>query len=268
MIGAMIARSLLTFAALASFSHAAPEKSGHATAEWIAGTSKIEGGKPIQTGIRLVVEEGWHTYWINPGEAGTKFKVAWELPEGWTASEVAYPTPKRFLTGDLPGYGYEGEVIFPVTLTPPANASGTAELGVKVSWLTCNDESCIPGKVELKLSLDAATEKEAAAAIGKSLALVPKPLEGAKLAVTESGGNLNLSLSLPAGSTFDPAGCEVFPVTEQAVDYYKPFQFQKTGEIWTATAGKNEYADGPLKELRLVLAKKGAAPVEVSWKTP
>lgn len=258
----MTARFLLTFAALAAVSHASPVKSGHATAEWITAATAIEGGKPIQTGIRLVVEDGWHTYWINPGEAGAKFKVTWDLPPGWTASAVSFPAPKRFLTGDLPGYGYEGEVIFPVTLTPPADASVAAGLpGAKVSWLTCDEESCVPGKAELKLTLGA--EK---AAIDKFVAQVPKPAEGAKLEVTESAGALNLTL-IP-GPALDPAGYEVFPATEQAVDHYKPFQFQKTGPNWTATAAKNEYADGPLKELRLVLAKKGVEPVELVWKTP
>jgi len=263
MIGIMTSRSLLALAALTAFSHAAPVKSGHATAEWITPATAIEGGKSIQTGIRLVVEEGWHTYWINPGEAGSKLKVTWTLPPGWTASEVSFPAPKRFLTGELPGYGYEGEVIFPVTLTPPADASSAAGLGAKVSWLTCDDSSCVPGKAELKLTLGA--DKDA---MEKFLAQVPEPAEGAKLDVTESGGNLRLAISLPKGSDLDLAEYEAFPVTEQSVDLYKPLKFAKSGEIWSATAGKNEYAEGPLKELRLVLAKKGAAPIEVFWKTP
>ncbi|RYD32360.1 MAG: thiol:disulfide interchange protein, partial [Verrucomicrobiaceae bacterium] len=189
----MTARSLLIFPLLAAFSHAAPVKSGHATAEWITGATAIEGGKPIQTGIRLVIEEGWHSYWINPGESGMKLKVVWDLPEGWTAGEVGHPAPKKFLTGELPGYGYEGEVVFPVTLTPPAGASGSVELGAKVSWLTCNDASCIPGKAELKLSPAAGTAAHAEA-IGKARALVPQPLEGLKLDVSETGDAVALTL--------------------------------------------------------------------------
>ncbi len=259
----MTARSLLMFPFLAALSHAAPVKSGHATAEWITGATAVEGGKPIHTGIRMVIEDGWHSYWTNPGESGMKLKVVWELPEGWTAGEVEYPAPKKFLTGELPGYGYEGEVIFPVTLTPPAGASGTVQLGAKVSWLTCNDASCIPGKAELKLSPAAGTA-ENADALGKARASVPKSLDGLKLEVVESADAIVLTLETPEG--FDAAGWEVFPATEMALDHYKAFEFRRDGGKWTAKAGKNAYADGPLKELRLVLAKKGEAPLEAVWK--
>ncbi len=256
----MTARSLLMFPFLAALSHAAPVKSGHATAEWITGATAVEGGKPIQTGIRMVIEEGWHSYWTNPGESGMKLKVVWDLPEGWTAGEVEYPAPKKFLTGELPGYGYEGEVIFPVTLTPPPGASGSVQLGAKVSWLTCNDASCIPGKAELKFSASA----EHAGAIEKARAFVPKPLDGLKLEVAESADSIGLTLEGPEG--FDPTGWEVFPATEMALDHYKAIEFRKDGGKWTAKAGKNAYADGPLKELLLVLVKKGESPLEVAWK--
>ena len=266
----MIARALLTFAALSTIGSAELVPSGHASAEWISASGSYEAGKPVQTGIRVVIEEGWHTYWINPGEAGSKISITWTLPEGWTASDLGFPAPKRFLTGELPGYGYEGEVIFPVTLTAPAKASGPVEIGAEISWLTCNDSSCVPGKVALKLALggETASVPGNADAIAKFSALVPKPAAGAKLIVRESAGLLSLSLTLPSSSKIDPAGSEVFPVTLQAIDYYKPLRFEKTGPTWSASVKKNEYAEGDLKELKLVLAKKGAPPVEVAWKVP
>ncbi|RYD39453.1 MAG: hypothetical protein EOP83_36745 [Verrucomicrobiaceae bacterium] len=94
---------------------------------------------------------------------------------------------------------------------------------------------------------------------------MPKKAPGTKLIVRESGDLLNLSLTLPSGSKIDAPGSEVFPETLQAVDHYKPIRFQKTGPTWSASVKKNEYADGPLKELKLVLAKKGTPPVEVVW---
>ena len=39
----------------------------------------------VKTGIRLVVDEGYHTYWLNPGDGGMKISVKWELPTGWSA---------------------------------------------------------------------------------------------------------------------------------------------------------------------------------------
>lgn len=262
-------RAALALAAFSSFAAADPVHDGHASAELIVGSADYEAGKPIHVGIRIIVDEGWHTYWINPGEAGSKPAISWTLPAGWKASDLSFPAPKRFLTGGLPGYGYEGEVVFPVTLTPDKKASGPLEVTATVSWLTCNDFSCVPGKAELKLPLggEAVPSAAAAEAIAAATARVPKPLEDAKLVVRESGNRLSLSLTIPVDSKLDPAGSEVFPVTLQAIDYSKPVRFEKTGPTWSASATKSEYAEGPLKELRLVLAKKEATPVEVFWES-
>lgn len=264
MVRVMIARSLFTVSAFAALSHAAPVKSGHATAEWITAATAVESGKPIQTGIRLVVEDGWHSYWTNPGESGMKLKVVWELPDGWTAGEVAFPAPKKFLTGELPGYGYEGEVIFPVTITPPSGASGPVQLGAKVSWLTCNDASCIPGKAELKLDPAAGTPA-LAESIEKAQASIPKLAADLTLGVAETKDGVSLTLTAADGSAFDPTGWEVFPATELALDHYKAIEFRGDKGKWTATVAKNQYADDSLKELRLVLVKKGQTPLEVVW---
>jgi thiol:disulfide interchange protein DsbD len=269
----MLVRVFLScfIAALAGPAVAEPVRSGQAAVEWISGSTAYAAGKPIHTGVRVTIDEGWHTYWINPGEAGEKLAVEWELPAGWTASGISFPVPKRFLTGELPGYGYEHEVIFPVTITPPKGAAGPVELAAKVSWLTCNNASCVPGKAELKLALgggDPAASSDTAEAISKAESQVPKTAAGVKLVVRESGKLLNLSLSLPSSSKLDPPGSEVFPETLQAVDHYQPIRFQKTGPTWSATVKKSEYAEGPLKELKLVLAKSGTPPVEVIWKAP
>jgi len=264
----MIERVLLTVAALSSMAVSAPVKSGQATAEWVNGTTAYQPGESFRTGIRLVVNEGWHTYWSNPGEAGSKLRITWTLPEGWTASEPSYPVPISFLTGELPGYGYEHEVIFPVTITPPAGATGSAELKAKVSWLTCNDDSCVPGKAELSLAVTKGTPAATpeTGKIAKFEALVPQPLPGAELTVKEEGSQLRLFLKLPAGATTDPSAGEVFPATAQAVDHSKPFRFEKTDDGWSATATKNEYAAGPLKELALVISNPQGTPLTVVWK--
>jgi thiol:disulfide interchange protein DsbD len=50
-------------------------------------------------------------------------------------------------------YGYEGEVLFPVEITPPASpAGGDAQLKAKAKWLVCN-QICLPGGAELDLTL-------------------------------------------------------------------------------------------------------------------
>lgn len=254
---------------LAALCSAAPAgiRSGKAEADWIVASATYQPGSPLQTAIRLKVDPGWHTYWSNPGEGGMKFSVTWQLPRGWTASEPGHPAPKSFLTGGLAGYGYEGTVIFPVTLNPPPDATGPVKISAKASWLTCDDSACIPGKADLELVLEPGPPLASgdAPAMAAALDRVPRPLEGATLELVENGGALGLTLALPQGSTFDPEIYEVFPETPQALDPATPVRFRKTGSVWSASATKSEYAAGPLKSLVLVLAGEGVTPVTVAW---
>jgi DsbC/DsbD-like thiol-disulfide interchange protein len=263
----MIRLPLLVLASLSSLS-AAAVRSGSASADWLTATSAYQAGKPVVTALRLVLDDGWHTYWSNPGEGGMKISVKWELPEGWTASDPAHPVPKRFFTGDLPGFGYEGTVLFPVTLTPPPGASGEVKLAARVSWLTCDDQSCVPGDAQLSLDLapgDPAATADAAA-IAAAEEKVPRPATHLTLDVRESDAGVELLLTAGEGFTGDPATAEVFPETPGALDAAAPIHFSKTAHGWKALAPKNEYATGPLEALTLVLAGGGLpTPASVAW---
>ena len=60
----------------------------------------------IHAALRMVYENGWHGYWVNPGEGGMKTELRWKLPAGVKAGEVHFPIPKRETTGELVTYGY------------------------------------------------------------------------------------------------------------------------------------------------------------------
>ena len=106
-------------------------------------------GAPVDAGIYFKLDQGWHVYWKNAGDAGEPPRVRWTLPTGVTAGEMQFPAPKRLPNGPLMDYGYENEVLFPFTLTVAKSAKpGPAPLHAKVDWIVCR-EVCIPGKAEL-----------------------------------------------------------------------------------------------------------------------
>jgi len=263
-------RPLLISAALCTISSAAV-RSGKASADWITSSTTIASDAEVTTGLRLVVDPGYHTYWVNPGEGGMKPSVKWELPPGWKTSDPAYPVPKRFMTGDLPGFGYEGTVIFPVTVTPPANFSGKAILKGKFSWLTCDDKGCIPGTAELELTLNSGETSPSvnAKAIEVSQRKVPiAPPNRISLKVTESPKSLILTISGLPNTKPDLADYEAFPATPQVIENSAKIQFSRTGQTWTSEVPKSEYATKALRELTLVLAgKSGETPISLTWKS-
>lgn len=228
-----------------------------ATVTWIAGTMTAKPGQPIRTAIVMKVSSGWHTYWENPGEGGMPLDIEAMLPGGWSLGAIQHPVPKRFMTGDLPGFGYEGEIHFPITLTAPDGFEGVLPaMTATLSWLTCNDETCLPGEAEMTLA--AAPEPKA---VTDAYATLPQVIPGAKLTLAAKGNDVLLTLTAP--EDFEASDFEIFPATRNIIDPAANPRFVKGGgNTWTATAPKSEYLDGNSEELSLVLA----APGKGAWK--
>lgn len=263
----MTARILLISAILCAVS-AAAVRSGKAEADWICATTTFEPGKPVQTAVRLVLDAGWHTYWENPGEGGMKISAKWELPAGWMAGEIEHPVPVRFKSGGLVGFGYKGTVVFPVKFYPPAGFTGMAKLRGKISWLTCNEDQCLPGEAELELALSPgpAAETPETKIIREALAKVPQPQEG-RLQVTEKPDTLSLQIETSPDQPLNPGDYEIFPATPQTLDPAATIRFTRAASGWIAEVPKCEYLTKPPKELTLVLdGKSGQPPISLKWK--
>jgi thiol:disulfide interchange protein DsbD len=110
----------------------------------IVDRTQVAPGASFSVGLSLTLKQGWHTYWRTPGDSGLPAEVTWTLPSGWTAGPIAWPTPMRVPTGDLMNFGYEGQVILPISVALAGNtAMGPAELKAHATWLACA-EICIP----------------------------------------------------------------------------------------------------------------------------
>lgn len=242
---------------------------GHARVDWIAASQSSPPGQPIQTAVRMVIDPAWHTYWINPGEGGMKTSFEWKLPPGWTAGEIGHPVPKRFLTGELPGFGYEGTVLFPVLITPPADFSGTATLSGTISWLACNDGACVPGDGEVTLQLSAGPVVPSAEAglIEEALAKVPSAADANfKLHVAEDGNFLKLRIEARSDKTAEFPFTHAFPATPDVIHAGAEIRFTADDGAWSARVAKSEYATRPIGALSLVFeGSEGVSPISLSW---
>ncbi len=110
-------------------------------------------GRTVWLGLRLDHAPHWHTYWKNPGDSGLPTELRWTLPEGVSAGEIHWPTPRKFPIGTLANYGYDGTVVLPVPLKVSDNFRGNAlDVKLQASWLVCRQE-CIPEEASFSLSL-------------------------------------------------------------------------------------------------------------------
>jgi thiol:disulfide interchange protein DsbD len=123
-------------------------------ARLIAETGEIAPGGSVTVALEQNIRPGWHTYWVNPGEAGLPTELKWSRPPGWRAGSLRWPYPSRLPVGPLMNYGYEGKVWLLTTLTAPRDAKpgDLANLEATASFLVCK-EVCIPEDHDVSLPL-------------------------------------------------------------------------------------------------------------------
>lgn len=241
---------------------------GHALVDWVSSSATGSPGKPLETAVRIRIDQGWHIYWSNPGEGGMATGFDFKLPGGWKAEGPAMPAPAHFLTGGIGSFGYEGTVLFPLRLTPPADFTGTTELSMTVSWLSCNEDACIPGESSVTLQITHGTPGETveAAAIRDAWQSTPAPApDGLMLEVSQEAAQIVCTLR---GGNPVPglAGAAAFPVTPQVIDSSKIMRFEKSADGWTARIGRSTYASSPASSLTLVVVPTGGGrPFQISW---
>ncbi|MFT9063064.1 MAG: protein-disulfide reductase DsbD domain-containing protein [Acetobacter persici] len=142
----------------ASAAESAPvSTTGHSVATLITDTDTTDGRAPLHVALRLKLQEGWHTYWRNPGDAGEAPAVTVTADGGATgkASTIIWPTPHRIPDASLMSYAYTGDVVLPMALAlQPAAAQpgGPTTLKAHASWLVC-ENVCVPEEADLSVTL-------------------------------------------------------------------------------------------------------------------
>ena len=149
---------------LPTLAFAKPVQTDHATVELISEYDAIVPGKSFDLAVRFDLEEGWHTYWENPGDSGLATVIDWALPESIEAGEIQWPAPERIFLGGLVNYGYAEEAVFIVTFQAPKDLKLGSELAITADlfWLICK-ETCLPGEATLDLVLPVAGKAEPSA---------------------------------------------------------------------------------------------------------
>lgn len=245
--------------------------SGRANVQlWLA-QSEVQPGQSVAAAIRMVYEKDWHGYWVNPGESGMVTEVEWKLPTGWKASPLQFPLPHRMITGGLVSYGYAGEILLPFTLVAPAEMSGPQIIEGTVTWLACNDKSCVSGEATVKATIAPGNGAAGphANAITTAMNAIPTKNQRLQLTVIEDAGKIDLVIKNAPNHTqkLELTDAEIFPITEQALDPRERMLLKKNDAGYIVSAKKNEYATEPLAQLELLIVPSDGTPsFTVEWK--
>jgi len=186
-------------------------------------------GRAYHAGVEIKLAPGAFTYWRTPGAAGIPPEFSFDGSENAAEVIVSYPAPVRIVEEGLDMFGYRGDVVFPLSVSPQ-DPDRPVRLKLTLTYGVCA-KICLPGKGEAALTLTPVSAKGPAqgadaSAINAADALVPVRLSSeernAKIIITRDvtarlptwrlslrkGAAQDLFAEAPGGWYFDtkPAG--------------------------------------------------------------
>ncbi|KAA0238085.1 MAG: hypothetical protein EDM74_07750 [Armatimonadetes bacterium] len=218
-------------------------------------------GEAFWVGVRFRIEPQWHIYWLNPGDSGIPTTLQWELPPGFAAGPIEWPTPLAFRSSGITSYGYANDVILLTKITVAADAAiGRSELAANVGWLICK-ENCMVGSAKVSRRVEVAEKTGPKGPESRWLESVAEklPVSGKVAAgFTEDP----TSISLDFRGVPDPAeivSVKFFSQTSQVIDYSGEQKMTvREGEVQVSIP-KSQFFEETPKVLKGVLY--------VRWKT-
>ena len=249
---------------------AAAVSSGQTSARLIAWAPKgITAGETVWLGLEITHQPHWHTYWKNSGDSGLPTELAWTLPTGWNAGELAWPTPKKFQLGPLANYGFDGTVLLPTPVQINDRPAAGSDFTVKLTanWLVCKTE-CIPEEARFELTIPSQTTSTARGrhATAFEAALARTPASDPALTMTarikvEDPTQLQWAVTgLPAD--WRGKALELFPETTGLIAPGSPWSASwdaATQGQWTATTPLNPFRSESPRSFDVVVALTGLA---------
>ena len=203
----------------------------HIVATLVAESETSASGKTVTLAVAMKPEPGWHGYWSNPGEAGFEPRFDWTLPKGATVGPIAFPVPRTLVIGGLMNYVFEGPHALLVPLTvPPGLAAGTKlPVALKLDYLACTDQICVPQRAELSTILTVGKgNPDARTQFDSWRTKLPTPL-GATAQFARTEKSLRLAIPFPAGAKLDDP--HFFPATNGLIVDAAPQKFGRDGDL-------------------------------------
>jgi thiol:disulfide interchange protein DsbD len=258
---------VLLFAASSAFAAlpVSTAQSAHVEISLVANVTAVAPGQPFWAALRLKMESGWHTYWANPGDSGEPTQITWLLPPGCTAGPTQWPTPVRLpVDPTILNYGYEGDLILPILITPPASLQpgSNLTLSASVTWLECA-QICLPGSANLSLTLpiqaNPASDPRWQPAIAATLANLPQPPSSFNVSAWRRGGQLFLGFVPKPGATVPAEFTDVyfFSLDSQTVPS-APQTWRRSGTGWILAMTRADSAPAQAQSLPGVLVTAGS----------
>lgn len=246
----------------------------HVKVELVAEKTTLTPQGVNRLAVRFTHDEGWHTYWKMPGDAGLPPRFSFTLPKDLKASEPAFPLPHRSRAAGIESFVYDGVTLFPFTVDVPRFPGiQRAEVKVRVEYLACRD-MCVPETAVASIRLPIAVngkDSDDAEAVRAALSLVPEtvPADRARLTAVMEENRIRIDL---AAEAFAPRALDFYPTQPDVLSlaHAPRAEFRRAPEEGLP-AGASIYltadalfAQKPAESIRGVLVAEGG-PEKGGW---
>ena len=168
----------------------------------------------IRGALEIDLEDGWKTYWIDPGASGIPPQIDLSRSEGIELSSLRLPPPVRVDDGYSVWAGYKHPVSLALEMRRDAGpVPGKAEVRADVFLGLC-EQICVPFQASFDLSLPApdamkGTDARAKVAVARAFSALPaaptEDFDVIEATADEGADAITVSVRVPAEATEDPA---------------------------------------------------------------
>lgn len=103
----------------------------------------------LRGALEIRLDEGWKTYWQEPGESGVAPQISLHEPAAADSVALRFPAPQRFDDGASQWAGYDGNVTLPIIVS--GLADDRAPLGIDIFLGVC-ETICVPVQTTLTVT--------------------------------------------------------------------------------------------------------------------
>jgi len=236
---------------------AAMQQETTATISVIEPTMAPQSARRVSYAIEFKPSPGWHLYYSNPGDSGLPPTVKWELPDGWTATELRFPAPEAIEAEGMLSYGYKKPFYVVGSFEFPADQGiGTHTVKGTLRWMGCMEMCTIEQKeISVNVRIQATpgfVPPGSPTPLATALDTMPQPLEAGAASVLFADDQYRLTVTAQDGWE----SAEFFP-GDPGVVANQRWVVQADGALNFRLA-KSPYSDAVAERLRgVILVKAG-----------
>ena len=209
----------------------------HMDVRLVPETASQVAGATVTVALVMHPQPGWHGYWRNPGDAGAEPRIAWHLPEGWSAEPLQYPVPGRLIVAGLMNYVFARDYALLATLHVPAGAElgATFPIDARLDYLVCTDQVCVPETATVSTNLVVAAPRRAQPRLPGARARRCRARSApTRISRRRAAASGSPSRSPPRRAVTDPY---FFPATQDAIAYSAAQSFSRSGDTLIVETG-------------------------------